>query len=106
MSEVGRKDSQGLKKAPWHLLPYDALGGIVNVLWYGASKYSQRNWELGMAYSDVFGGVMRHLTDWWNRIDKDPETGYSHLWHAGAGILFLITYELRGIGKDDRPERK
>jgi hypothetical protein len=56
-----------------------------------------------MNYSDVFGGVMRHLTSWWSREDKDPETGYSHLWHAGCGILFLITYELRGVGKDDRP---
>ena len=106
MTELGRKDSQGLKKAPWHLLPYDALGGIVKVLWYGANKYSERNWELGMPYSDVYGGIMRHLTDWWNRIDTDPETGYSHLWHAGCGILFLITYEMRGVGKDDRPQGK
>lgn len=101
--EVGRKESQGLKKEPWHLLPFDALQGIVKVLWYGAQKYAERNWEKGMAYSDVYGGVLRHLSSWWRREDKDPETNYSHLWHAGCGILFLITYEMRGIGTDDRP---
>ena len=99
----GLKDSQGLKKAPWHLLPWDAVSGVVQVLWYGAKKYSERNWEKGMPWSDVFGGVMRHLTSWWNREDKDPETQFSHLWHAATGILFLVTYEIRRIGKDDRP---
>ena len=63
----------------------------------------QRNWEKGMAWSDVYGGVMRHLFSWWNKEGPDPETNFSHLWHAGCGLLFLITYEIRGLGKDDRP---
>lgn len=106
----GKKESQGLRKAPWHLLPYEALSGVVDVMWHGASKYGQRNWELGMEYSEVFGATMRHLTDWWNKTDKgkgpgrDKDTGYSDLWHAATNILFLITYELRGSGKDDRPQ--
>lgn len=110
MTEGGKKDSQGLNKAPWHLLPFDALGAVVTVMWYGARKYEDRNWEKGMAYSDVFGGVMRHLSDWWNKTDhgkgpgKDKDTGYSELWHAATGLLFLVTYELRGKGKDDRPD--
>ena len=99
----GRKDSQGLKKLPLHLLPYDAITAIANVLWYGARKYEERNWEKGMAWSDVYGGVMRHLFSWWNKEGPDPETNFSHLWHAGCGLLFLITYEIRGLGKDDRP---
>ena len=105
----GLKDSQGMKKAPWHLLPFDAINGIVEVLWYGAKKYAPRNWEKGMAYSDVFGATMRHLTDWWHKTDKgkgpgrDADTGYSDLWHAGCNILFLIAYERRGVGHDDRP---
>jgi Domain of unknown function (DUF5664) len=104
LSLGGRKDSQGLKKAPWHLVPYDALGEIVKVLWYGAKKYDERNWEKGMDYSDVFGGVQRHLSAWWNREDNDPETGLSHLSHAGTGILFLLAYTLRSKGNDNRPE--
>lgn len=64
-----------------------------------------RNWELGMNWSRVFGALMRHLWAWWNPFtsSKDEETGMSHLWHAGACLAFLITYESRNIGNDDRP---
>jgi hypothetical protein len=48
--------------------------------------------------------LMRHMTAWWEGESADPETGYSHLWHAGCCILFLITYELRGNGHNDRPK--
>lgn len=99
----GRKESQGLKKSPWHLLPYDVMKEVVQVFWAGAVKYEERNWEKGMPYSDVFGAAMRHLTDWWNGEDKDPETGISHLAHAATNILFLLAYQKRKTGKDDRP---
>jgi hypothetical protein len=90
-------------KAPWHLLPFDAVRCIVAVLAFGAGKYAERNWEQGMDWSRVFGALMRHLTAWWEGERKDPETGMSHLWHAGCCVLFLIAYELRGAGRDDRP---
>lgn len=96
----GRKDDGS--KAPWHLLPYDALDEIVEVLRYGAEKYAPRNWEKGMAWSRPFAALQRHMTAWWMGEDRDPETGYSHLAHAGCCILFLIAYEKRGAGEDDR----
>lgn len=39
------------------------------------------------------------------REDLDEETGLSHLWHAVCCIAFLIAFEQRGIGTDDRPTR-
>lgn len=100
MSE-GRKDDGG--KAPWHLLPPDALNEIVLVLEFGARKYGDRNWERGMAWSRPFSALMRHMWAWWRGEDFDPETGYSHLAHAGCCILFLMTYRGRDVGVDDRP---
>ena len=103
----GRKNDDG--KLPWSLLPFDSLTGVAKVLQYGAIKYAPRNWELGINYSRVFDACLRHLTDWYLKADKgkgqgkDADTGYSDLWHAGCCILFLITYEMRGSGKDDRP---
>lgn len=97
----GRKDDTG--KDPWELVPYDALSGIVQILKFGAKKYEPRNWENGMDWSRVYGALMRHMTAWWLGEKKDAETGYSHLWHAGCCIMFLIAYEMRGVGKDDRP---
>jgi hypothetical protein len=101
--------SEGVKfdgdKDPWHLAPWDAFRGIVKVLAFGAGKYAPRNWEKGMAWSRCFSALQRHLTKWWEGEDLDPETGYSHLWHAGCCIVFLIAYEIRGIGTDDRPHK-
>jgi hypothetical protein len=96
-------------KARWSLLPFDAVEAIVWILNYGAKKYTDRNWELGMDWDRVFDACQRHMTDWWQRRDKgkgpgkDADTGYSDLWHAGCCILFLIAYEMRGVGKDTRP---
>jgi hypothetical protein len=90
-------------KDPWHLLPFDAIRGIVKVLAFGAGKYAARGWEAGMEWSRCYAALMRHMTAWWEGEGKDQETGYSHLWHAGCCILFLIAYEIRGIGTDDRP---
>lgn len=90
-------------KDPWHLLPFDAVGAIVKVLAFGANKYADRNWEGGMDWSRCFSALQRHATSWWMGEDKDPETGFSHLWHVGCCAVFLIAYELRGVGRDDRP---
>jgi hypothetical protein len=98
----GRKDDSG--KEPWHLAPWDAFRAIVRVLRFGADKYAPRNWEKGMAWSRPFAALQRHLTAWWEGAAKDEETGMSHLWHAGCCIVFLIAYEMRGIGTDDRPK--
>ena len=97
----GRKDDGG--KDPWHLLPWDAVRGIVKVLRFGADKYQPRNWEKGMDWSRCYSACIRHLTAWFHGEPKDADTGYSHLWHAGCCILFLIAYEIRGSGNDDRP---
>jgi hypothetical protein len=102
-----RKSGHAVKfdtgKLPWHLVPFDSVEAIGKVLQFGAQKYEPRNWEKGMPWSRVFSALMRHMVAWQNGEAKDPETGYSHLWHAGCCILFLIAFELRGIGSDDRP---
>ena len=37
-------------KPEWCLIPPDAIEEIVNVLTYGARKYSPNNWHAGAAY--------------------------------------------------------
>lgn len=90
-------------KLPYDLLPPELLEAVSSVLAFGAKKYSARNWELGMDWSRPFAALMRHMWSWWRGENTDPETGMSHLWHAGCCIAFLITYEQRKVGKDDRP---
>ena len=101
------KYAEGLKfddgKDPWQLAPWDAFRSIVKVLAFGAKKYEPRNWEKGMAWSRCYAALIRHMTAWWEGEHKDADSGFSHLWCAGCMLCFLIAYELRGIGKDDRP---
>jgi hypothetical protein len=98
----GTKFDQG--KAPWHLLPWGAVAVVVSVLDFGCRKYGPRNWEKGMDYSRLFSAAQRHMTAWFNGEDKDPETGLSHLAHAGCCVLFLLTFTITGKGNDDRPK--
>ena len=91
-------------KPSWALLPWRSVEEIVRVLDFGARKYAARNWEQGISYSRVFSALQRHLTAWWEGEDRDPETGLSHLAHAGCCLVFLLTYVRRGMREfDDRP---
>ena len=49
-----------------------------------------------------FAAMCRHVFAWWGGEDADPETGYSHLAHAGCCLLFLMEYQRNGWGTDDR----
>jgi hypothetical protein len=90
-------------KPAYHLLPPELLEETARVLEYGAKKYAPRNWEAGMHWSRPFGALMRHMWAWWRGEATDPETGFSHLAHAACCIAFLLAYEARKIGGDDRP---
>jgi len=100
LDKGGHKDDS--EKCRMELIPPELLLAVGDVLTYGAKKYRDRNWEHGMAWSRPYGAMLRHMMAWWNGEKNDPETGMSHLWHAGCCAAFLITYEMRGIGEDDR----
>jgi hypothetical protein len=102
-SLVGLRFDQG--KLPVHLLPPELMIEVSKVLEFGAKKYAPRNWEKGMDWSRVYSSLTRHLLAWWGGEDKDPETGLSHLSHIGCNIAFLIAYNSRKVGKDDRPSK-
>jgi hypothetical protein len=100
----GRKDDGG--KASYHLLAPEFLETTAAVLSFGAAKYGARNWERGMAWSRPFAAMMRHMWAWWRGEKTDPETGLSHLHHAACCLMFLVAYEARAAGNDDRPEAR
>lgn len=90
-------------KVMLELLPPEFIFGTAEILTHGAKKYTARNWEMGMAYSRPFAGAMRHLWKWWSGERLDSDSGLPHLWHAACNLAFLIAYEARKVGTDDRP---
>lgn len=109
MSEYGLRYNEG--KPRWDLVPMDALQEIVEIYSYGASKYAPRNWEKGMPWMGCYASLMRHLSDWVRGIDFDGTPGQADETHSGRltmahvawNAIALLTFQLRGIGLDDRP---
>ncbi len=98
----GYKEDNG--KTRYDLLPPELLEAVATILTYGTATrgYPERNWEAGMVWGRPFAATQRHLWAWWDGEDND-ESGYSHLWHAACEIAFLIAFEAREIGEDNRP---
>jgi hypothetical protein len=100
-----KADGSGLRhdagKTRMELLPFDALEAVARVLTKGAAKYAPRNWERGMSWLKCVGCLMRHLVARMAGQKFDKESGEPHLAHVATNALFLLTYELRGIGEDD-----
>jgi len=100
----GRKDDQ--QKPRMDLIPPEAIDALSHVLTDGADRYGDRNWEKGMRWGRPFAACMRHLWAWWRGETTDPDSGRSHLWHALCCVAFLVAYEQRSVGEDDRPQEK
>lgn len=102
-SSTGRKDDS--EKLRMDLIPVSAIVGLSAILTHGAKKYTDRNWELGLAWHRPWGALLRHLFAWWGGEDRDKESGMSHLWHALCELVFLVEYEQTHPELDDRPRR-
>jgi len=91
-------------KTRMDLLPPKALEGIAKIFTFGAKKYDDYNYKNGdgLDWSRPYAALMRHLNAWNDGEDLDPETGQSHLYHAGCCIMMLIDLVDSEIGKDTR----
>ncbi len=105
-SGVLQSVSSGIKhdngKPSLALLPTEALEEIAKVMDFGAKKYDADNWRGGFTYRRVASSLLRHIFAWLKGEDLDPESGLSHLAHAGCNVLFLLTFVITKTGTDDR----
>lgn len=97
--------AKGRKPQRMELVPWRSVAAISEVYAFGAAKYDEHNWLRGYAWSLSFGALMRHLAAFWAGEDDDPESGLSHLAHAGFHVLALLTFTERFASLDDRPPR-
>jgi hypothetical protein len=97
-----RKSAESASKPRLDLLPPAAMEAIAKVLTFGAGKYGDNNWARGARWGRYYAALLRHLLAWWRGEELDPETGLSHLAHAGCCLVFLLEYQRNGWGTDDR----
>lgn len=89
-------------KSPLGLISRTALEEEAKVLAFGAGKYGTHNWRSGMDFSRLADAALRHVYAFVDGEDFDSETGLSHLAHARCCLAFLLEYQGKRIGTDDR----
>jgi hypothetical protein len=89
------------------LLPVDPLIRIADVFGFGSNKYFANSYREGetVAWSRTYGSILRHLFAFWSGQDKDPESGFEHLAHAGTQLMILMEHVKNNQDKDDRYKR-
>jgi hypothetical protein len=84
------------------LIQHEFITELARVASYGATRYGDRNFLKGMAWSRWLGAALRHIYAWAGGEKVDKESGLHHLAHAAYSLHALVVYEARGIEKDDR----
>jgi hypothetical protein len=92
------KPSLGVKfdrnKPMWSLVPPNPMEEVVEVLTYGANKYSPDNWQhVDDPDTRYFNAAMRHIWAWRQGEQFDAESHKSHLAHAVCCLLFLLAFD-------------
>ena len=91
-SQEGRKFDGD--KPDYTLVPWDGMEEVVKVLDFGAKKYERDNWRyVPNGKLRYMAAAFRHLAAYMMGQPNDPETGLSHLAHAGCCVLFLLSLE-------------
>lgn len=103
-ARVGVKHDQD--KPRYDLVPTHPLKACAEVFAFGAKKYGDRNWELGIDYGRLYGALQRHLNAFWAGEDLDPESNLSHIGHAMCCLMMMGEEHLNpnfSRALDDRP---
>ncbi len=100
MKSKGTKHDDGKNRL--ELIPVEFIEQVGLAFSFGAKKYDDNNWRNGFKWTRVIAALLRHTYSWSKGQDKDPESGLSHLAHAGACLAILIAHEQLNYGEDDR----
>ena len=101
MSEKGATYDDG--KVPLAWLPWAAMRAIAKVQQYGHKKYKDfNNYRKGIEVTRNLSCALRHITEYLDGQDNDPESGEPHLAHAACRIAFVLQNIHDGTVIDDR----
>ena len=104
MKPSNPKDSIGIAKAPLSTVPAGVLLELGLAMMEGALKYGRHNYRVsGVRSSVYYDAALRHLMDWYEGQDTDPDSGLSHLVKVMACCLVLRDAQRQNKLEDDRP---
>lgn len=98
------KTAAGRAKPPAHYIPRAVLREVGLGMSEGGRKYGAYNWRAaGITVSDYLDAAERHLADFWEGRDIDPESGLHEVTKAITSLIVLRDALLMGNAIDDRP---
>lgn len=83
-AEVGKKNDNG--KPRLDLIPSEFLIETAKALTYGGNLYGEHNFRKGIDYSRLLSAAKRHIELELAGLEKDKDSGHSHLSHAAASL--------------------
>ena len=104
--DTNPKDACGTKKVPFSVIPWRVLAEVGLALLEGARKYGRHNYRVAGVRASVYVDAnSRHMADFWEGVDVDPDSGLSHVTKAIAGLMVLRDCMIEGNWVDDRPPK-
>ena len=100
------KRACGANKTPFTEIPLNVLGEVAAAFHEGALKYGRHNYRVyGVKSSIYIDAAFRHLSQYWEGEDIDPDSGISHLTKAISSLIVLRDGMMQGKHTDDRPPK-
>lgn len=104
--DTNPKDAVGVKKVPLSTVPAPVMMEVGLAMLEGARKYGRHNYrEAGVRASVYYDAAGRHLMDWWEGTDLDPDSGLNHITKAIATLVVLRDAMINNKLTDDRPPK-
>ncbi len=103
--DTNPKDGVGSLKPSYTAVPVPVLYEIGAALTEGARKYGGYNWRVaGVRTSVYIDATRRHIDDFWEGQDIDPDSGLSHITKAIASLVVFRDAQIQNmVANDDRP---
>lgn len=104
--DTNPKDAIGVRKVPMSVLSGPVMMEAALGMLEGARKYGRHNYRtIGVRASVYFDAVDRHIWDWWEGTDIDPDSGLNHISKAISSLMVLRDSMICGNWVDDRPPK-
>ena len=98
------KDAVGVLKYAMSYVSAPVLAEIAVGMTEGGHKYGRHNYRvIGVRASIYYDATMRHLMQWWEGEDLDPDSGLSHITKAITSLVVLRDAMIQEMFTDDRP---
>lgn len=88
------------------LFPVVCYVHIIEILEFGAKKYSDDNWKKGLSFKSCLDSLERHLIKFKLGENCDEESGLLHVGHIIINAMFIMYFILTGRTDLDDREKK